>query len=167
MKILQEVFAEEGKIATLVFGDIDALAASERAPGRIRSIEVQVKSVRAAADAEKPNSEISPMVDQLILAVRQWRTLAQPFKAHSADYNNVVNLLGELALYLSNKHSKFNFSLQLIRMIKEVFADDNELTTRIDEYAKALDKAIENEGDWGCFVIIVIWLILWALSKAC
>ena len=91
MKMLQEVFAEIGKITTLIAEDIKALKAQEHAG---QEINLQVVRLRAAADAKNPDSILIPMVNQLIQSVEKWKTLAQPIKAYNADYHNVANLCG-------------------------------------------------------------------------
>ena len=113
--MLQEVFAEIGKITTLIAEDIKALKAQEHAG---QEINLQVVRLRAAADAKKPDSILIPMVNQLIQSVEKWKTLAQPIKAYNADYHNVANLVRELALYLWKEHGKPDFARQLFKMLQ-------------------------------------------------
>ena len=136
MKMLQEVFAEIGKITTLIAEDIKALKAQEHAG---QEINLQVVRLRAAADAKNPDSILIPMVNQLIQSVEKWKTLAQPIKAYNADYHNVANLVRELALYLWKEHGKPDFARQLFKMLQEEFADVDQIVTLIAEDIKALE----------------------------
>ena len=140
LMMLQEVFAEISEITTLIAKDIKAL----EAPGRAHlDVQEQAEKLRAAADAKKPDSTLIPMVSQLIQCVKDWKTLAQPFKAYYSDYHNVANLVRELALQLRNELRKPNSSHKLTEMIQELFGEVGEIATLIREDAKSLDEAIE------------------------
>ena len=136
MKMLQEVFAEIGKITTLIAEDIKALEAPERA--RL-DVQVQAEKLRAAADAKHDDSDLSQMVNQLIQAVNEWETLTQPFESYRADYYSVANLAIELALYLWRECGKLDCSRQLLKMLQKVFADVHEIATLISGDIKALE----------------------------
>ena len=136
LKMLQEEFAQAGEIATLIAEDINALEAPEQS--RV-DVQVHVEKLRAAADAKKPEPSLCPMVDQLIKSVKEWKTVAQPFKAFRADYYNVANLVRELALYLWNEHAKPNLSRQLLKKLQEEFVQLGEIAPLIAEDINALE----------------------------
>ncbi len=135
-KMLKLEFGEVGKIATLVEEHLDALEAPKREQ---LNTEAQVKKLRAAADAKKPESILSPMVNQLIQSVKEWKSLAQPIEAYYADCHNIANLVRELALYLWNKHAKPDLSRQLAIMLREEFVQIGEIATLIAEDINALE----------------------------
>ena len=105
-EMLQEEFAKVSEITTLVAEDLKALEAPERA--RL-GVQAQAEKLRAAADAKKPDSILSPMVNQLIHSVKKWKALAQPFESYRTDHYNVANLVRELALYFRTNTASSSF----------------------------------------------------------
>ena len=85
LEMLQEEFAEIRDIAALIVEDLKALEAPERA--RIE-VQVQVEKLRTAADAKKPDSNLSPKVSQVIQSVKEWKTLTQTFHSYRRDHYN-------------------------------------------------------------------------------
>ena len=82
--------------------------------------ELDVK-LRAAADAERPDSALSPLVNQLIHAVKHWNAIAQPIqlskKTRGLSHKGSSDLawrVRELALHLWNEYGKLDFCKQLI-----------------------------------------------------
>ena len=103
------------------------------------------EKLRMLADEERPDSALAPVVSQFIQAVKNWDALAQPIqisrksegRSHDADLAWRVR---ELALNLWNEHGKLDFCKQLIQMLKEVFAEVNEVAAIIDEDTKTLGE---------------------------
>ena len=135
-KMLQEEFADVDQIVTLIAENIKALEAPERA--RL-DVQVQAEKLRAAADANHHDSNLSRMVNQLIKSAKRWKTLAQPFKAYHADHCHVANLVRELALHLWNEHAKPNLSRQLLMMLQKEFAEVDEVASLIAQDMNALE----------------------------
>ena len=108
------------------------------------------EKLRAAADAESPDSTLAPMVNQLIQVVKNWDTVAHPIQvikkskglSHEASYLIAVHVR-ELAVNLFKEYDKLDFSRQLINMLQEVFTEHDELTERIAEDVKTLDEIAE------------------------
>ena len=140
LEALQEEFAEIREFAALIAEDLKTLEAPERA---LLDVQAQAEKLRAAADAKKPESILSHMVTQLIKSVKEWKTLAQPFKAYIADYYNVATLVRELALHLRPEQDKLNSSHKFTEMLQKLFVEVAEITTLIREEAKSLDETIE------------------------
>ena len=136
LKMLQEEFAEVDEVASRITQDISALEAPERARS---DVQVHAEKLRAAADAKSPTSSLSPMVNQLIQSVKEWKTMAQPFKAYHADYYNVANLVRELALHLWNEHTKPDLARELLKMLQEEFAQLGEFAPLIAENINTLE----------------------------
>ena len=118
-----------------------------------RNIEVVVEKLRAAADAERPDSTLAPMVSQLIKVVKNWDTVAQPIqistKSRGLDHeasHEVAGLVRGVAIQLYNEHEKLDFSQQLINMLQEVFAEVVEFADRTAEDASALDDIAEQRA---------------------
>jgi len=118
-----------------------------------RNIEVLVAKLRAAADAERPDSTLAPMVNQLIQVVKNWDTVAKPIqvstKSRGLDHEasrQVAWLVRELAIHLFNEHGKLNLSQQLTNMLQEMFADVVEVAEWTAEDASALDDIAEQRA---------------------
>ena len=114
------------------------------------NIEVLDEKIRAAADAKSPDTALTPMVNQLIQAVKNWDTFAQPIQinkkiqglSHDVSYR-VAGQVRKLAVDLFNKYDKLDFSQQLTNMLQEVFAEVGEIAERTAEDARALDEIAE------------------------
>ena len=140
LKMLQKEFAEIGEVANLVAEDVKGLEAPEHA--RL-DVKTRVRKLRRAADAKKPDSILRPMVNQLIHSVKEWKTLAQPIKAHNTDCFDITNLVRELARRLLREHGKISHARQLMKMLRDVFSEIGEITRLVAEDIKTLD-ATEN-----------------------
>jgi hypothetical protein len=116
------------------------------------NIRTLVKKLRAAVDAEQPDSALSPIVNQLIQVVKNWDTVAQPIQVstksrgldHDASYR-VAGLVRSLAIHMFNEHGKLDFSQQLMNMLQEVFAEVGEVAERTAEDADALGEMAEQK----------------------
>ena len=109
MKILQEVFAEEGEIAALIAEDIEELERClER--GTRRNIKRHIKKIKGVADADSRPSALNQLANELVELVKKWNCLAQPLDAKYGDFRNhheeVANSVRELALYLWHQRAK-------------------------------------------------------------
>ena len=110
-------------------------------------IEAQDEKLRAMADAKNPDTTLQPIVNQLIQAVKEWDTLAQPIQLskrsrgerHTASFE-IAWRVRELAIHLFNEYGKLDFSQQITNMLKEVFAEVIEVDERITEDLKALEN---------------------------
>ena len=112
-------------------------------------IEAQDEKLRAMIDANSPDTTLAQIVDQLLEAVKEWDTLAQPIQLskqssgerHNASFE-IVQRLRILAADLFGEYGKFNISRNIINMLKEVFAEVPELAEYISEDAEALEEQI-------------------------
>ena len=110
-------------------------------------IEAQDEKLRAMADAKNSDTTLQPIVNQLIQAVKEWGTLAQPIQLskrsrgerHTASFE-VAWRVRELAIHLFNEYGKLDFSQQITNMLKEVFTEVIEVDERITEDLKALEN---------------------------
>ena len=130
--------------------EVEAQAFLEKEEGNIK---VLVEKIRTAADAERPDSTLAPMINQLIQVVKNWDTVAQPIqvstKSRGLDHDasrRVAMLVRGLAIDLFNEHSKLEFSQQLTNMLQEVFAEVGEVAERTAEDASTLDEIAEQRG---------------------
>lgn len=115
-----------------------------------QNIRALVEKLRTAVDAEQPDSALAPVVDKLIQVVKNWDTVAQPIqvstKSRGLDHDasrRVAGLVRELVIYMFNEHGKLDFSLQLTKMLQEVFAEVGEVAERTAEDADTLDEIAE------------------------
>ena len=120
-------------------------------------IEAQDKKLRSMADAKNPDTTLQPIVNQLIEAVKDWDTIAQPIQLskrsrgerHAASFEiaSHLRILGaDLFKIFSddpiNEYGKFEFSWKILNMIKEVFAEVPEIVEGIDRDLKLLKEQI-------------------------
>ena len=110
-------------------------------------IEALDEKLRAMVDAKNPDTTLQPIVYQLLEAVKEWDTIAQPIQLskksrgerHTASFEIAWRVRG-LAIYLFNEYGKLDFSQQITNMLKEVFAEVIEVEERIMEDLEALEK---------------------------
>lgn len=122
--------------------EVEAQGFLEKEEGNIKTL---VERLRASVDAERPDSTIAPIVNQLIQVVKNWDTVAQPIqvdtKSRGLDHDasqRVAGLVRGLAIHMFNEHGKIDFSQQLTSMLQEVFAEVGEVAERTAEDADAL-----------------------------
>lgn len=128
--------------------EVEAQGFLNKEEGNIRAL---VEKLRAAVDAERPDSTLTPMVEQLIQVVKNWDTIAQPIqvsaKSRGLDHDashRVAGLVRELTIHLFNEHGKLDFSQQLTNMLQEVFAKVGEVAERTAEDADALNEIADH-----------------------
>ena len=127
--------------------EVEAQGFLDKEEGNIRAL---VEKLRAAVDADRPDSTLAPMVNQLIQIVKNWDTVAQPIqistKSRGLDHDashRVAALVRDLAIHMFNEHGKLDFSQQLTHMLQEVFAEVGEVAERTAEDADALGEIAE------------------------
>ena len=127
--------------------EVEAQGFLDKEEGNIRAL---VEKLRAAVDAERPDSTLAPMVNQLIQVVKNWDTVAQPIqvstKSRGLDHDashRVAGLVRSLAIHMFNEHGKLDFSQQLTNMLQEVFAEVGEVAERTAEDVDALGEIAE------------------------
>lgn len=110
-------------------------------------IEVQDEKLRAMIDAKNPDTTLKPVVSQLIEAVKEWGTIAQPIQLskksrgerHTTSFE-IAWRVRELAIHLFNEYGKLDFSQSIINILKEVFAEVVEVDERITADSEALKQ---------------------------
>ena len=127
--------------------EVEAQGFLDKEEGNIKAL---VAKLRAAVDAERSDSILAPMVNQLIQVVKNWDTVAQPIqvstKSRGLDHDashRVAGLVRGLAIHMFNEHGKLDFSQQLTNMLQEVFAEIGEVAERTAEDADALGEIAE------------------------
>lgn len=117
------------------------------------NIRILVEKLRAAVDAERQDSLLAAMVNQLIQVVKNWDTVAQPIqvssKSRGLDHDashRVAGLVRGLAIHMFEKHDNLDFPQQLTNMLKEVFAEVDEVAERIAEDIETLDEIAEQQA---------------------
>ena len=112
-------------------------------------IEAQDKKLRVMVDAKNPDTTLQPIVNQLLETVKEWDIIAQPIQLnkrskgerHDVSFE-VAWRVQKLAVYLFNEYRKFDFSLQLLNMLLEVFAEVPEIVERITIDKKNIEAQI-------------------------
>ena len=127
--------------------EVEAQGFLDKEEGNIRAL---VEKLWAVVDAERPDSTLAPMVNQLIQVVKNWDTVAQPIqvstKSRGLDHDashRVAGLVRSLAIHMFNEHGKLDFSQQLTNMLQEVFAEVGEVAERTAEDVDALGEIAE------------------------
>ena len=103
--------------------------------------------LRAKVDAGSANTVIKPLVERLILVVKNWDVVAQPIqvsaKSRGLDHDashRIAASVRDLAVHMFNQHGKLEFSQQLTAMLQEVFAEVGEVAERTAEDSNALSE---------------------------
>lgn len=127
--------------------EVEAQGFLDKEEGNIKAL---VEKLRAAVDAERPDSTLAPIVEQLIQVVKNWDTVAQPIqvstKSRGLDHDaslRIAGLVRGLAIHMFNQHGKLDFSQQLTNMLQEVFAEVGEVAERTAEDAGVLGAIAE------------------------
>lgn len=130
--------------------EVEAQGFLDKEEGNIKAL---VEKLRAAVDAERSDSTLAPMVNQLIQVVKNWDFVAQPIqvsaKSRGLDHDasiRVAGLVRGLAIHMFNEHGKLDFSQQLTNMLQEVFAEVGEVAERTAEDADALEDIVEQRA---------------------
>ncbi|MDE0087378.1 MAG: Hsp70 family protein [Candidatus Poribacteria bacterium] len=119
-----------------------------------KKIEEYDKKLRIAAEYEEDELTFSRMVDDLNDTVKDWGIIAQPIQENkrrqglrytaSHDVSERVRIL---AIVLANEYDKLNSSQQILKTLKEVFADFPEITERITADLETLNKITQQRED--------------------
>ncbi len=112
-----------------------------------RIIEAQDEQLRAMADARNPDTTLSQIVDQLIQAVREWDTLAQPIQLsrrstgqrHDVSFE-MARRFRHLAADLFIEYRKPDLSRKILNTLKDVFSEVPEIVEQIVEDSNALEE---------------------------
>ena len=112
-------------------------------------IEAQDEKIRVMVDAKNPDTALQPIVNQLIQTVKEWDAIAQPIQLskrsrgerHIASFE-IAWRVQKLAVDLFNEYLKYDFSLQFLNMLLEVFAEVPEIVERITKDKKDLETQI-------------------------
>jgi hypothetical protein len=127
--------------------EVEAQGFLDKEEGNIKAL---VEKLRAAVDAERSDSTLAPLVNQLIQVVKNWDTVAQPIqvsaKSRGLDHDashRVASLVRGLAIDMFNEHGKLHFSQQLTTMMQEVFKEVGKVADRTAEDVDALGEIAE------------------------
>ena len=112
-------------------------------------IKAQDEQLRVMTDAKNPDTTLQPIVNQLIQTVKEWDTIAQPIQLskrsrgerHTASFE-IAWRVQRLAVDLFNEYLKYDFSLQFLNMLLDVFAEVPEIVERITRDKKDLESRI-------------------------
>ncbi len=124
-------------------------------------IEAQIEKIRSMADAKNPDATLQPIVEQLIQAVKDWDTIAQPIQLnkrsrgerHEGSFQIAWNIQ-ELAAYLFVEYNKYNFTLQLLNMLLDVFAEVPEIVEQIEKDKETLEARIHEEKSFEKYKVV-------------
>ncbi len=111
-----------------------------------RIIAAQDERLRSMADAENPDTILSPIVDQLLESVKEWDTLAQPIQLSNQSSGERHNASFEIALRFRRLaadlfleyHCNPDLPRKILYTLKGVFSEMSEIAEQIDEDLNAL-----------------------------
>ena len=116
-------------------------------------IEAQDGKLRAMADAQNPDTTLSPIVDQLLESVKEWDTLAQPIQLSKKSTGQRHDVSFEiawgfrkLAADLFHEYQKSDFSRKILNTLKDVFSEVPEIVESLTEDSKALEEQVRLVG---------------------
>ena len=176
---LIEVFSSVTEIAKCLAEDkkvLDEHVITSKGIKKFEEINLLVNKIKEAADTNKSDYTITPIVNQLIQAVKTWETSGQPLEANQT----VAFTVRSLAIYLWNEHQKLKFPLCIIEILCDVFQGVPEVSKKLLEDKAALkeQKRMRELMDtrrrdnsipgwlWK-YIIIGILLIIGAMSQNC
>ena len=115
-----------------------------------KNIETQYEKIRIAADAEKSDTLLAPMVDELTHIVKDWSIIAEPIvlkkNRQGLRYDairRIANRVRQLAVHLFNEYDKLDFSQQILNMLREIFDSVPDIAERITADLDTLNKIAE------------------------
>lgn len=103
-------------------------------------IEAQDERLRSMADAENPDTTLSPIVDQLLESLQEWDTLVQPIQLsrqstgqrHDAS-SEMARRFRQLAADLFIEYRRPDPSRRILNTLRDVFSEVPEIVEQIDE----------------------------------
>lgn len=143
---------EPGAILIADLADLYEIEAQPFLEKEEENINLLVKKLRDAADAQAPDTVLAPIVEQLISIVKNWDTVAQPIQVsmkgrgldHGASHR-IARLVRDLSVHLFNEHDKLHFSQQLTDMLQAVFAEVGKVADLTAEDAETLEQIAQEQ----------------------
>lgn len=118
----------------------------------VQSIKNQIEKIQRAMETKQPDSTLAPIVQLLIQMVKRWDMVAQPIqvcaRSQGRDHREsrkLASQLRDLAINMYNQHGKLEFSQQVTKMIREVFAEVDVVAEWAAEDANELEKIANNQ----------------------
>ena len=115
-----------------------------------KNIETQNKKLRIAAEAEKPDTIFTPIVDEFIQTVEDWGVIAYPIQLnkkrqglYDSTSHRVERRVQQLAIHLFNEYDKLHASQRILNMLQAVFDGLPEIIERITADLETLNKIAE------------------------
>jgi hypothetical protein len=112
-----------------------------------KRIKILISSLIAAVDAGQSDSSLSSMVNQILEAATNWNKVAYPVLISAISRGikhqqslKLAFLIRNVAFYMLNKHYKFDFSSQLIKLLQQIFGQLSEITDIIEKDIAFLNK---------------------------
>jgi hypothetical protein len=118
-------------------------------------IKALIEKLRAAADAEEPDSVLDFIVESIIKTVKNWDTVAQPIQVstksrgleHGASHD-IASIIRELSIYLHNEHGLMDIPRQLTDLLQEVFAEVVEVAENASIDATTLKELADGREEY-------------------
>jgi hypothetical protein len=136
--MLQEVFAEVGKVAEGAAEDADTLGkiAEHRVlHSEVSKVEELTSQIKADVDGGRPDAYLSPKVYQLCQLVMNWKTDPN----HDAS-KYIASIVRDLAIHMFNEHDKLDFAQKLTKSLLQLFKGTGEISKRIADDARTLQE---------------------------
>ncbi|MDT0619941.1 hypothetical protein RM531_15845 [Salinisphaera sp. P385] len=123
--------------------EVDARAYFEQQDEAVR---VAADNIKQAADIQADEEQLSRLIDDFALLVKNWDVVAQPIQVsvrsrgliHEAS-ESMARLVRDLAVWLYNEHNQLDLAKRLTDLQHQVFAELDHVIEQVSEDAAALD----------------------------
>jgi len=136
--MLQEVFAEVGKVAEGAAEDADTLGkiAEHRVlHSEVSKVEELTTQIKADVVGGRPDTYLSPKVYQLCQLVMNWKIDPN----HDAS-KYIASIVRDLAIHMFHEHDKLDFAQKLTKALLRLFKDNGEISKQISDDAETLQE---------------------------
>lgn len=111
-----------------------------------------IQAIGEGLKAKRSDSAVKEKIDRLVQVIQNWAKVAKPLvvraKSMGSEYNEasiVLRLGRSLSLLINNEHDKAEFSLSLIRALKETFSDMEESVEVLDKDVQVLENILKEK----------------------
>ena len=156
----QIVSADENQLPRLITTLVKWYIEDEKVRKSLKEHDTKVRrlvgQLGLAADANRPDSELVPLVCQLIQEVKNWDVIAQPIQLSKSSQGSshdeseaLEERVRDLAMHLFDAHDKLNFCMQLIKTLQDAFAEVKNISKHLSVIMSRLNATAQNRERCG------------------
>ena len=158
-QIVSEI-ADENQLPRLITTLVKWYIEDEKVRKSLKEHDTKVRrlvgQLGLAADANRPDSELVPLVCQLIQEVKNWDVIAQPIQLSKSSQGSshdeseaLEERVRDLAMHLFDAHDKLNFCMQLIKTLQDAFAEVKNISKHLSVIMSRLNATAQNRERCG------------------